>query len=179
MGNYYPRANLTFHTNRTISVRANGDHFAKAALPQWGTNVPRFVNGRYRGSGSSLATTLASSYLSGSGTLYFSGLTHGQLTWGTNETNAVPVVQDQPTNEPPWPLDTPPAGDVSVVYSTNLALQLLIFDGGANSATCDTLNSTACVQQTESSPETLRPRVLVTQLSLGRCVFGIVRRIRA
>jgi len=132
LGNYYPRANLTFHTNRTISVRANGDHFAKAALPQWGTNVLRFGKGRYRGSGSYLATTPASSYLSGSGTLYFSGLTNSQLTWGTIETNAVPVVQDQPTNEPPWPLDSPPAGDVSVVYSTNLALWMLTFDDGAN-----------------------------------------------
>ena len=77
--------------------------------------------------------TPASSYLSGSGTLYFTGLTDGHPTWSGIETNAVPVVQDNPTNGPAWPYDSPSVGNVSVSYSTNLSLWMMTYDGGRNS----------------------------------------------
>ncbi len=126
----FNQTNLTFQTNRTISVITNGGHFIKASLRQFGTNVLMFGTGAYRASDIYLATTPVSSYLSGSGTLYFTGLTNGQPTWSSIETNAVPVVQDNPTNGPAWPYDSPSAGDVSVNYSTNLSLWMITYDGG-------------------------------------------------
>ena len=130
----FNQTNLTFQTNRNISVLTNGGHFLKASLRQWGTNVLMFGTGTYRASDIYLARTPVSSYLSGGGTLYFTGLTNGQPTWGAIETNAVPVVQDNPTNGPPWPHDTPSAGDVSVIYSTNLSLWMMTYDGGRNTS---------------------------------------------
>jgi len=47
----------------------------------------------------------------------------------------VPVVQDNPTNGPAWPNDSPQAGNVSVIYSTNLNLWLMTYDGGVTPAT--------------------------------------------
>ncbi len=76
-----------------------------------------------------------SSYLSGNETLYFTGLSNSQPNWSGIETNAVPVVQDNPTNGPPWPNDTPSVGNLSVVYSTNLGLWLMTYDGGRNTVT--------------------------------------------
>jgi hypothetical protein len=39
-------------------------------------------------------------------------------------------VQDNPANGPPWPDDNGTAGNVSVIYSTNLNLWLMTYDGG-------------------------------------------------
>jgi len=129
----FDQTNLTFQTNRTISVVTNGGHFIITSLHELGTNILMFGAGMYRASDIYLATTPVSSYLSGAGTLYFTGLTNGQPTWGTIETNAVPVVQDNPTNGPPWPHDTPSVGNMSVIYSTNLGLWMMTYDGGRNS----------------------------------------------
>jgi hypothetical protein len=128
----FNQTNLTFQTNRTVSVLTNGGRFIYDSLHFFGTNVLMFGAGAYRASDIYLATTPSSSYLSGTGTLYFTGLTNGQPTWSTIETNAVPVVQDNPTNGPPWPNDSPSVGNLSVIYSTNLGLWMMTYDGGRN-----------------------------------------------
>jgi hypothetical protein len=64
------------------------------------------------------------------GTLYFAGLTNNLPMWSGAESNCVPVVQDNPTNGPPWPDDAGTVGNVSVIYSTNLNLRLMTYDGG-------------------------------------------------
>lgn len=130
----FNQTNLTFQTNRTISVLTNGGHFIINSLHLSGTNVLMFGEGGYRASDIYLATTPVNSYLSGNGTLYFTGLTNGQPNWSSLETNAVPVVQDNTTNGPPWPNDTPSVGNLSVIYSTNLSLWLMTYDGGRNTA---------------------------------------------
>ena len=131
----FNQTNLTFQTNRTISALTNGGHFIINSLHSFGTNVLMFGAGGYRASDIYLATTPVSSYLGGNGTLYFTGLTNGQPNWSSIETNAVPVVQDNPTNGPPWPNDTPSAGNLSVIYATNLSLWLMTYDGGRNTFT--------------------------------------------
>ena len=131
----FNQTNLTFQTNRTISVLTNGGHFIINSLHLFGTNVLMFGEGGYRASDIYLATTPISSYLSGNGTFYFTGLTNGQPNWSSIETNAVPVAQDNPTNGPSWPNDTPSVGNLSVVYSTNLGLWLMTYDGGRNTVT--------------------------------------------
>ena len=128
----FNQTNLTFQTNRTISVVSNSGHFIINSLHLYGTNVLMFGEGAYRASDIYLATTPVSSYLSGNGTRFFTGLTNGQPNWSSVETNAVPVVQDNPTNGPSWPNDTPSVGNLSVVYSTNLSLWLMTYDGGRN-----------------------------------------------
>jgi hypothetical protein len=70
--------------------------------------------------------------VSGAGTLFFAGLTNGQPVWSGAESNCYPVVQDNPTNGPPWPNDHGSAGNVSVVFSTNLNLWMMTYDGGRN-----------------------------------------------
>jgi len=69
-----------------------------------------------------LCMTPTANFVSGAGTLYFTGLTNGQPTWSSAESNCEPVVQDNPTNGPPWPNDSATAGSVSVIYATNLGL---------------------------------------------------------
>jgi hypothetical protein len=129
----FDQTNLTFQTNRTISVGTNGGHFVFDSLHLDGTNVLMFGEGDYRHSDVYLATVPASSFLSGAGTLYFAGLTNGQPTWSSVETNAVPVVEDNPTNGPPWPDDSPSVGNMSVIYSADLGLWLMNYDGGRHS----------------------------------------------
>ena len=130
----FDEANLSFQTNRTLSVTTNGGHFVFDSLHSYGTNVLIFGEGNYRNSDIYLATVPASSFLSGAGTLYFNGLTNGQPAWTTVETDAVPVVQDNPSNGPPWPGDSPTVGHLSVIYSTTLDLWLMTYDGGRNAA---------------------------------------------
>jgi hypothetical protein len=133
-----PDAASIFRTNRVISMLHTNlaptnvlqGHFILTSLHEYGTNVLMFGTGEYRASDVYLAMTPAASFLSGAGTLYFSGLTNGQPTWSGAESNCVPVVQDNPTNGPPWPNDSPQAGNVSVIYSTNLNLWLMTYDGG-------------------------------------------------
>jgi hypothetical protein len=75
----------------------------------------------------------ASTFDTGAGTRYFAGLANGEPTWTTSESNAVPLIIDNPLKGPAWPNDTPSIGNVSVVYSPDLGLWLMIYDGGRQS----------------------------------------------
>jgi len=91
-----------------------------------------FGAGEYRASDIYLSMCPTANFATGEGTLYFTGLTNGQPTWSPFKSNSVPVVQDNPTNGPAWPKDTPSVGKFSAVYCTNLDLWLMTFDGGRN-----------------------------------------------
>jgi Domain of unknown function (DUF4185) len=135
--NTYQSTNI-FVTNRVVSVlNTNLDptdprqgHFILDSLHEFGTNVLMFGAGEYRASDVYLAMVPTANFVSGQGTLYFAGLTNGEPTWNPFESNCVPVVQDNPTNGPPWPNDTPGVEKVSVIYSTNLNLWLMTYKGG-------------------------------------------------
>jgi|GEM_PF-659959 len=135
----YDAANF-FVTNRTVSALNTNlpptsplqGHFINVSLRAWGTNVFMFGAGEYRSSDVFLCMIPAADFVSGAGTLFFTGLTNGQPAWSSAESNCVPVVQDNPTNGPPWPNDNPSVGNVSVIYSTNLNLWLMTYDGGRN-----------------------------------------------
>jgi hypothetical protein len=130
----------SFTTNRTLSMlNTNLDprsplqgHFIQVAMHEYGTNVLMFGTGEFRSGDIFLCMTPTANFVSGAGTLYFTGLTNGQSTWSSAESNCVPVVQDNPTNGPPWPNDFATAGSVSVIYATNLGLWLMTYDGGRN-----------------------------------------------
>ena len=126
----FDQNNLSFQTNRTISAVTNGGHFIFDAVHLYSSNVMMFGEGKFRASDVYLAAIPTDSFLSGAGTLYFTGLTNGQPTWSAVETDAVPVVQDNPTNGPPWPNDSPSVGNVSVAYPPGLGLWLMLYDGG-------------------------------------------------
>lgn len=127
-------AQLTFTTNRSISYANQGGHFVSTSLHLDDTNVLMFGEGDFRNSDIFLASVPAASFVSGAGTLYFTGLTNGQPAWSNVETDAVPVLQDNPTNGPAWPNDSPSVGDMAVVYSPGLRLWLMSFDGGRHTA---------------------------------------------
>jgi hypothetical protein len=135
-----------FHTNHTISVTTNGGHFVDTSLHQMGTNILMFGEGDYRKSDIYLSSVPVSSFVSGVGTLYFAGLTNGQPAWTTVETNAVPVVQDNPTNGPAWPDDFPTVAHLSVVYSTGLGVWLMTYDGGRNAPETDGIYFSSAAQ---------------------------------
>lgn len=126
----FDEAALTFQTNRTISAVTNGGHFVSDSLHLDGTNVMIYGEGSYRNSDVYLSMVPAATFLTGDGTVYFTGLSNGQPTWSPVESNAVPVVQDNPTNGPAWPNDSPSIGDISVVNPPGLGLWLMTFDGG-------------------------------------------------
>ncbi len=127
-----------FVTNRVVSaLNTNLDprsplqgHFINVSLREWGTNVVMFGTGEYRSGDIFLCLIPTANFVSGAETLYFAGLTNGLPTWSSAGSNCVPVVQDNPTNGPPWPNDNGTAGNVSVIYSTNLNLWLMTYDGG-------------------------------------------------
>lgn len=137
--NTYIATNI-FVTNRVLSVLNTNlvqtdplqGHFIFTSLREFGTNVVIFGTGEFRASDVYLSMVPTASFLSGQGTLYFTGLTNGQPFWSTAESNSVPVVQDNPTNGPPWPNDAPAISNVSVTYSTNLALWFMTYTGGNN-----------------------------------------------
>lgn len=127
-----------FTTNRTVSALNTNlppksplqGHFINVSLREYGTNVVMFGTGEYRSGDVFLCLIPTANFVSGAGTLYFTGLTNGQPTWSSAESNCVPVVQDNPTNGPPWPNDNGTVGNVSVIFSTNLNLWLMTYDGG-------------------------------------------------
>jgi Domain of unknown function (DUF4185) len=119
------------NTNLVQSSPLQG-HFIFTSLRDLGTNVMIFGTGEFRDSDVYLCMVPTANFLSGQGTLYFTGLTNGQPTWSTAESNSVPVVQDNPTNGPPWPNDAPAISNVSAAYSTNLALWFMTYTGGNN-----------------------------------------------
>jgi hypothetical protein len=94
------------------------------------SNVMMFGTGEYRAGDIFLCKTPSANFGSGDGTLYFAGLTNGEPMWSEAESNCVPVVQDNPTNGPPWPDDNGSVGNVSVTRPSGLGLWLMTFDGG-------------------------------------------------
>ncbi|HYM61937.1 MAG TPA: DUF4185 domain-containing protein [Thermoanaerobaculia bacterium] len=128
----FDEATKTFVTGRTISMMPGG-HFVIPSLHASGTDVLMFGVGDYRASDVYLATVPGSSFESGTGTRYFAGLVGGQPTWTTSESAAVPVVVDNPLDGPPWPNDDPTIGNNSVIYSQDLGLWLMTYDGGRQS----------------------------------------------
>ena len=135
-----------FQTNRIISVTTNGGHFVYTSLHAMGTNILIFGEGNYRKSDIFLSSVPGSSFVNGVGTLYFAGLTNGQPAWTAFETNAVPIVQDNPTNGPAWPNDSPTVARLSVVYSTGLGLWLMTYDGGRNASDTDGIYFSSAAQ---------------------------------
>ena len=109
------RATSMLNTNLDPRSPLQG-HFIQVAMHEYGTNVLMFGTGEFRSGDIFLCMTPTASFVSGAGTLYFTGLTDGQPTWSSAESNCVPVVQDNPTNGPPWPNDFATAGSVSVIY---------------------------------------------------------------
>jgi hypothetical protein len=128
----------SFTTNRVVSMlNSNLDgksplqgRFINVSLHESGTNVMMFGTGEYRSGDVFLCMMPAAHFVSGTGTLYFTGLTNGQPTWSSAESNCVPVVQDNPTNGPAWPNDAGSVGNVSVTYPPTLGLWLMTYDGG-------------------------------------------------
>lgn len=118
--------NNSFLPLRIISALTNGGRFVEMAMCQvpagFGSQTPTiymFGAGKYRGSDIFLASVPVSGFESGTGTLYFTGLTevtNGPPIWSTIETNAYPIVFDNPTNGLPWPNDFPTVGNISVNY---------------------------------------------------------------
>ena len=129
-----------FVTNRIISMlntnldptSAMQGHFIFTAEHEFGTNVLMFGTGEFRASDAYFSMVPTANFVSGQGTLYFTGLTNGQPTWSPFESNSAPVVQDNPTNGPPWPNDHPGIEKLSVIYSTSLNLWLMTYNGGEN-----------------------------------------------
>ena len=111
-----------------------GGHFIGTALHAWGGFVYMYGAGPYRASDVYLSRTPISTFESGDGTEYFGGFLNGETFWTGMESGVVPVVQDNPTNGPAWPNDNPTVGNLSVVYSNDLGLWLMLFDGGRQTA---------------------------------------------
>ena len=122
----------TFTAGRTIS-KMPGGHFIITSPVLSGSDVYMFGTGAYRASDIFLQKVPATAFASGTGTQYFAGITNGQPVWVNSESSAVPVVQDNPLNGPAWPNDDPTAANLSVVYSANLGLWLMTYDGGRQS----------------------------------------------
>lgn len=131
----------TFTTGRTISSIPGG-HFiitspyelpAQFQTSQLGPGVLMYGLGAYRATDVYLSFTPESSFESGAGTLYFTGLADGRPTWSDQEPDSVPVVQDNPLGGPAWPNDSPTIGNVSVNYLAALGLWLMTYDGGRQS----------------------------------------------
>jgi hypothetical protein len=121
----------TFTTGRRISSMPDG-HFIITALhedPASGDfaepTVLMFGLGAYRATNVYLAAIPAATFESGAGTQYFTGLSQGQPSWSNQESDVVPVVRDV--------VNPPTIGNVSVIYSGDLGLWLMTFDGGRGS----------------------------------------------
>ncbi|HEV3220789.1 MAG TPA: DUF4185 domain-containing protein [Candidatus Acidoferrales bacterium] len=132
----------TFSAGRTISNLPTGGHFVYTSLREfpldaggWQTGfeepfVVIFGVGQYNASNIYLSIVPKSGFESGAGTRYFTGLDKfGFPTWGTNDDSSnVPIVTDvDPAN--------PTIGNLSVVYSRDLGLWLMTFNGGHGDST--------------------------------------------
>jgi hypothetical protein len=119
----FDEALLTNYTvGRVVSSNANNGHFVRGALHLDGTNVCIFGLGKYRVSSIYLSTVPVSNFWAGTGTMYYAGTTNGQPLWDPYETNAAPIVATNYAS----------VGNLSVAYSTNLGLWLMMFDAGWN-----------------------------------------------
>jgi hypothetical protein len=106
---------------RTISSRPDGK-FITTSLYRSGSDIVIFGLSAYRASDVYLSIVPASTFESGAGTRYFSGLVNGQPTWSTSESAAVPLFID--------PQSTKTIGNHSVTFSQQLGLWLMTYDGG-------------------------------------------------
>jgi len=126
----------TFAAGRTISSVPNGGHFVYQALREfpwnegWGRDsddglVVIAGLGQYRKSNIYLSIIPKRGFESGAGALYFTGLdAYGLPTWSTNDdSSAVPIVTDLDPAKPT-------IGNLSLIYSRELGLWLMTFDGG-------------------------------------------------
>ena len=126
-----------FSAGRTISNVATGGHFVYTSLreaphddgdwdPGFGEPyVAIFGAGEYDASNIYLSIVPKSGFESGNGTRYFTGPdSFGNPTWGTKDDfSNVPVMTDiDPKN--------PTIGNLSVIYSHDLGLWLMTFNGG-------------------------------------------------
>jgi len=127
-----------FVTNRVVSMLSTNldansplqGHFIIVSMHESGTNVMMFGAGEYRAGDIFLCMIPTANFVTGEGTLYFAGLTNGQPIWSNAESNCVPVVQDNPTNGPPWPSDNGTVGNISVTCPPGLGQWLMTYDGG-------------------------------------------------
>jgi hypothetical protein len=129
----FNEAAQTFIGGRTISPA--GGRFIGTSVHACGSNVCIFGAGPYRASDIYLQMVPAGSFTTGAGTQYFAGIVNGQPVWAASEAGAVPVVQDNPSNGPGWPMDNPSVGNMSVAYSSAAGLWLMTYDGGRNTST--------------------------------------------
>jgi hypothetical protein len=131
----------TFSAGRTISSVPAGGHFVYTSLREFppgaeGWNVGGgqpfvviFGVGEYDASNIYLSIVPKSGFESGAGTRYFTGLdSSGSPTWGAEEGSSnVPVVTD---------VENPPTiGNLSAMYSADLGLWLMTFNGGHGNST--------------------------------------------
>jgi len=135
----------SFTTNRVISMLSSNldpkspfqGHFTICSLHEFGTNVLVYGAGEYRDSDVFLSMVPAATFATGEGTRYFAGLKNGLPIWSTEQSNCVPVVDDNPTNGPAWPTNTGTVGNMSVVYCPNLNMWLMTYDGGRSANLAD------------------------------------------
>ena len=118
-----------FTVLRTISSMPNG-RFVTTSLYRNGSDVAVFGLGAYRASNVYLSLVPATTFESGAGTRYFAGMVNGQPTWSASESASVPILIDNPLKRPN---DAPTIGNVSVVFSKELDLWLMTYDGGMQS----------------------------------------------
>jgi hypothetical protein len=127
----------TFSAGRTISSVPAGGHFVYTSLREFpgdGEGGQRFYGqpmvvifgvGQYDASNIYLSMVPKSGFENGVGTRYFTGFDKfGAPTWGTkDDSSAAPVMTDvNPAN--------PTIGNLSVIYSQELGLWLMTFNGG-------------------------------------------------
>jgi hypothetical protein len=116
----------TFQTIRTISQLPEG-RFVRmsmraqpgpiAGLPAGGPFIFTWGTGRYRESDAYLSIIPAGQFETGKGIRYFAGLDAANApTWSDNESDAAPIVKDGTL------------GDVSVTWSKDLGLWLMVYD---------------------------------------------------
>jgi hypothetical protein len=122
----FDEATRRFTLLRTLSSRPNG-RFITTSLDRYGSDVVIFGLSAYRASDVYLSMVPASSFESGQGTRYFSGLVNGQPAWSSSEADAVPLFIDQES--------TKTIGNVSVIFSEELGLWLMTYDGGKTPTT--------------------------------------------
>jgi uncharacterized protein (TIGR03437 family) len=135
----------TFTSGRTTSPP--GGHFVTVSFYEAPTgilgspapvipepDVVMFGLGLYRASNIYLSVIPSSQFASGvdssgnSATRYFTGMSNGQPSWSSNESDSVAVVTDvNPAN--------PTIGNLSAFYSQQLGLWLMTYDGGKGSDT--------------------------------------------
>jgi hypothetical protein len=116
----------TFQTMRTISQLPEGRFIRMsmhsqpgpiAGLPAGGPFIFTWGTGKYRDSDAYLSIVPAGQFETGKGTRYFAGLDPANApTWSDNESDATPIVKDGTL------------GDISVTWSKDLGLWLMIYD---------------------------------------------------